>query len=66
MLNSRMEVLARIVEETIEATPDGVPGGYIYAALMQYINLDQFYQVMELVMAGGNVKKVGEVYMPIE
>lgn len=44
----------------------GAPGGHIYAALMHVgLTLDQFEQVMALLVKVGKVRKSGQCYFPV-
>ena len=53
------------VVATINETPQGAPGGPMYAALMQYISLDQFQTMMNSLVYAGRVRREGELYFPI-
>lgn len=63
--NARQFLLAIIdaVYQTIVETPEGAPGGVLYAGLMGHgISLDQFETLMGALVMSGKVEKRGECY----
>lgn len=58
--------LVRAVFETIkEAGDQGAPGGHLYNALMGIVNIDQFQQIMSILVTSGRVRKQGECYFKV-
>jgi hypothetical protein len=57
--------LYQAVVATINETPQGAPGGPMYAAVMQYMNLDQFTQMMDSLVHAKRIRREGDVYYPI-
>jgi hypothetical protein len=74
MARSRAErdallTLRRISEAVIvviHETPEGAPGGHLYAALMQYKSLDQFEAMMRALVEAKRVRRHGDLYFPAE
>ena len=55
--------IVEAVLDTIKASPDGAPGGHLYAALMHHgCSLEQFESIMHILVASGRVRKSGHVY----
>jgi hypothetical protein len=50
------------IYETIKETPDGAPGGILYAALMGHMSLAQFEGIMSVLIKAGLVRKSGHCY----
>lgn len=70
-----IETTRRVYEAvvaTINQTPQGAPGGALYAALMPYLSLDQFQIMMDSLVYAKRVRREslppagmgGEVYFP--
>jgi hypothetical protein len=60
-------VLRRIADAVIAViheTPDGAPGGHLYAALMQHMTIDQFETLMNVLVEAGRITKRGNCYYP--
>ncbi len=62
-LNALHQIMRAIVE-TVKAAgkPFGAPGGHLYAALSGILNIDQFTQIMGVLVKEGFVTKRGECY----
>ena len=56
--------IAEAVIEVVNETPQGAPGGLLYAALMNHMTLDQFESLMRLLVETGKVVKRGDLYFP--
>jgi hypothetical protein len=56
--------LYQAVIATINETPQGAPGGPMYAALMQYISLDQFQTMMDSLVHARRIRREGGLYFP--
>lgn len=59
--------LAIMLIETVKESPDGAPGGILFAALMTKlpnITADQFGKIMNACCATGQIRKQGECYFP--
>lgn len=50
---------------TVNETPDGAPGGPMYAALMQYMPLDRFQTIMDALVYAKRIRRQGDVYFPV-
>ena len=58
-----LKAIAGIIVETVNETPEGAPGGTLYAALMTIgISLEQFEQIMAALVNLGLVRKSGQLY----
>jgi hypothetical protein len=57
--------IAQAVTETIADTPEGAPGGVLYAVVMKYMSLEQFETMMSVLVEAKRVRKQGELYFPI-
>jgi hypothetical protein len=49
---------------TVNESPQGAPGGVMYAALMPYLSLAQFEAMMRLLVETGRVTRRGDLYFP--
>jgi hypothetical protein len=56
--------IADAVVAVVTETPGGAPGGHLYAALMQYLSLDQFEAMMRVLVAAERIAKRGDCYYP--
>lgn len=54
-----------IIETVNEVGEQGAPGGHIYAVVMQYMSLEQFQQLMRLLVEAGRITRRGECYYPV-
>lgn len=62
-LNRAALTMAAAIVAACEATPNGTPGGTLYAALMaQGCTLPQFERVMGALVGAGVLQKRGECY----
>lgn len=62
-----IKILADIVIEAVQASPQGVPGGHLYAALMSVgLTLEQFERLMGLLVEAGKVAKRGQLYYAVK
>jgi hypothetical protein len=52
------------VIDTVNECPDGAPGGPMYAALMQYMTLDQFTAMMDSLVYAKRIRREGDLYFP--
>lgn len=60
-----MRVIRAIVQ-TVNETPEGAPGGILYAVLMsQGCTLNQFETLMSALVMQGIIRKQGDCYYPI-
>jgi hypothetical protein len=60
---SVLKIIADIVIEAIQASPQGAPGGHLYAALMSTgMTLEQFERLINLLVETGKVTKRGQLY----
>jgi hypothetical protein len=57
--------IAEAVIAVIHETPDGAPGGHLYAALMSYMTLEQFEAMMAALIFSERVTKRGDCYYPV-
>jgi hypothetical protein len=64
-LTAALAEISHIVVETIEETPDGVPGGILYTALMPFMGLDSFERLMSCLVELKKVRKVGQLYFAV-
>lgn len=66
MTTQQMQALGRVCQailETIRCSPDGAPGGHLYAALMAHgCTLIQFESIMAGLVQAGAITKRGECY----
>lgn len=61
-----LKILADIVIETVKTSPDGVPAGHLYAALMSVgLSLEQFERLMGLLVEADKVTKRGHLYFAV-
>lgn len=64
-----LELMSAIVDSVragTKANPAiGVPGGHLYAALMDMLNLDQFERIMGTLISVGLVTKRGQCYFSV-
>ena len=56
--------IANAVIEVVNETPSGAPGGYLYAALMQYLSLAEFESLMRVLVEAGRITRRGDLYFP--
>jgi hypothetical protein len=61
---SQVLSIANALYETVRDSPDGAPAGPMYAAVMGYMNLDQFEAIMSALVKVGRIRKSGHVYYP--
>ena len=54
-----------IVDTAREVSPDGIPGGFIYAPLMGALTYDQFCQIMAVLVSMGALEKRGHSYYAV-
>lgn len=56
--------LANTIVDAVKASPSplGVPGGHLYAATMSVLSLDQFNQIMGVLVKLGKLERHGECY----
>lgn len=69
--NERASALALLLNALVEAVAaggaEGVPGGTLYAALMQQgCSLQQFDSFMSILVDAGRVRKDGHVYRVVD
>jgi hypothetical protein len=58
--------VAEAIIETVNECPQGAPAGPMYAAMMQFMSLDTFEQMMRLLVEAGRVRKQGHLYFPVK
>jgi hypothetical protein len=56
--------IAEALRSVINETPEGAPGGLLYAPLMGLIDLAAFNRIMGLLVAAGWVTQRGDLYFP--
>ena len=62
---SALQSIVKSVVATINETPDGAPGGILYAALMHHgCTLNQFESLMGALVRLGKVTQRGDCYFP--
>ena len=54
----------KAVIDTVNETPQGAPAGSMYAALMQYMTLDQFQTMMDSLVYAKRIRREGDLYFP--
>ena len=54
----------RHIADAVVAVVTETPGGHLYAALMQYLSLDQFEAMMRVLVAAERIAKRGDCYYP--
>lgn len=56
--------ICKVMVEAVKAGDQtmGTPGGHLYAAVMGYMSLGQFEQLMALLVGGGYLRKRGQCY----
>ena len=54
----------KAVIDTVNETPQGAPAGPMYAALMQYMTLDQFTAMMDSLVYAKRICREGDLYFP--
>jgi hypothetical protein len=62
-----VETVRRVYQaviDTVNETPQGAPGGPMYAALMQYMTLDQFTGMMDSLIYAKRITRRGDFYFP--
>ena len=63
---SKIQAILKITEALIQAvndTPNGIPAGTLYAGLMTTgCTLQQFDQLMGMIVASGRIRKQGDLY----
>lgn len=59
-----LKIVCESIVEVIDNSSQtfGVPGGHLYAMLMQYMNLDTFEKIMGALVKAGKITKRGECY----
>lgn len=57
---------AAIVEAVTSAGRDGVPGGHLYAVMMQYMTLQCFEEIMGRLVRAKLLRKCGQCYYSAE
>ena len=57
-----LKAICDAIVEAVQSSPDGVPGGHLYAGLIGVINLHQFEGIMEALVSIGKVRKQGQLY----
>lgn len=58
--------LCKGVIAAVQDTPEGVPAGTLYSAMMMHgCTLEQFTAIMDLCVATGQIRKAGQLYMPV-
>lgn len=63
---SLIKDLADIIITTVKESRHGVPGGYVYAALMHVgCSFEQYEGIMEGLVKAGQIKKRGDCYYPV-
>jgi hypothetical protein len=58
--------IADAIITTVNETPHGAPAGPMYAAVMQYMTLDQFEAMMRALVEAKRVHRQGDLYFPAE
>lgn len=65
--NKVLGILRETVLEAIDASGSrGIPSGHLYAALMQYMTLDQYQGFMAAMVRDGLVTQSGFVFRKVE
>jgi len=65
-LNNPLHALLGRIKKAIDETQTGVPGGTIYAALMQYgCTLEQYDAIMGALVSAGQITRKGDLYYPV-
>ena len=59
------ELCSIIVESVRDVGTMGAPSGQMYAALMQYMTLEQYQTIMGGLVAAGKLRQVGHVYYAV-
>jgi hypothetical protein len=59
------ELCSIIVESVRDVGTMGAPSGPMYAALMQYMTLEQYQTIMGGLVAAGKLRQVGHVYYAV-
>jgi hypothetical protein len=62
-----VETIKRVYQaliDTVNETPQGAPAGPMYAALMQYMTLDQFTAMMDSLVYAKRIRREGDLYFP--
>ena len=63
-----VETIKRVYQaliDTVNETPQGAPAGPMYAALMQYMTLDQFTAMMDSLVYAKRIRREGDLYFPV-
>jgi hypothetical protein len=58
--------IADAVTAVVAETPHGAPSGHLYAVLMQHLTLDQFQSLMSVLVEAKRVRRLGNLYFPVE
>jgi hypothetical protein len=59
--------LAQAIEQVVNETPTGAPAGAMFAAVCAFVSLDDFRQLLRLLVEAGRVRKGrGEIYFPVQ
>lgn len=67
-MNDAMRMVVHAIYDTVCESPDGVPAGPMYAAVMNAgvgITLDQFTRIMDAMVQAGLVRHSGNQYFPV-
>jgi hypothetical protein len=62
LLPSQVLSIANALYDTVRDSPNGVPAGHMYAAVMGLISLNQFEAIMSALVKDGRIRKSGHVY----
>lgn len=63
-----IETIKRVYQaiiETVNDCPNGAPGGPMYAAVMQYMTLDQFETMTNSLVYAKRISRKGDLYFPV-
>ena len=45
------------IQQAVDASPQGIPPGHLYACLMQHISLDTYNQIIGAMIKAGRIKQ---------
>lgn len=60
-----MSALLIAITEAINAVPEGIPSGHLYASLMGKMSLQVYEQIISALVACHKIRKQGHLLLPL-